>query len=388
MLQMDFKAHNRRSEAIWKAYHADRPTRVPVTLYADARNWLHETAENRKHITLSEYLKDPALMLDCQVRARDWIRHTYLSDDGMGDPEEGWSVTVDCQNYLEPVWFGAQLKDGIEPHAPAFLADADKWRIFEAGHPDAFSGIGEQVRTYYEWFQDRKRDFSYKGIPLTGVHMPFNMTGTDGPFTVACGIRGVENFLCDLVEDPDYACQMLDFVTSAILKRILTVRAYLGESARSGGFGFGDDAIVLLSPAMYREFVLPMHRRLYEELTVPGGARGIHLCGDAQRFFPMLANDLGVRDFDTGFPIDFAKLYRELPPDTRVNGGPEASLLRGGSPEQVTARVQEILSAGVMERSGKFVLREANALSPGTPPENVNAMYRACERFGWYERNK
>ena len=384
MPAMDFKAHNRRSEEIWAAWHAGRPIRVPVTLYADTRNWLHEPDENRKGVTLSAYLQDPALMLDCQVRARDWIRHTYLSDDGMGDPEDGWSVTVDCQNYLEPVWFGATLHDGLEPHAPAFLGDADKWRIFDRGVPDAFAGIGGQVRTFFEWFQDRTRDFTYKGIPLTHVHMPFNMTGTDGPFTIACGIRGVENFLCDLLEDPEYAVQLLDFITTAIIGRIRAVRAYLGEPSRSSGFGFGDDAIVLLSPAMYRTFVLPLHRRLYESLAAEDGSRGIHLCGDAQRFFPILAGELGVRDFDTGFPIDFARLYRELPADTRVNGGPEVSLLRDGTPAQVEARVREILGSGVMDLSRRFVLREANALSPGTPAENVNAMYRACERYGGY----
>jgi len=33
---------------------------------------------------------------------------------------------------------------------------------------------------------------------------------------------------------------------------------------------------------------------------------------------------------------------------------------------------------------GRFVLREANNMSPGIPVENINAMYRAAKEFGVY----
>lgn len=384
MLQIDFKEHNRKSAEIWKAYRAGNPTRVPVTIYADTRNWIHEPGENLHGVTLSEYLKDSQLMLECQVRAQDWKRHNILSDDGMGDPEDGWSIILDYQNYLEPVWFGAELKDGLEPHALAFLGEEDKHAIFEKGIPDAFSGIGGDVRDRYEWFLERMKSFRYRNLPVAHLNMPFDTTGTDGPVTIACGIRGVEDFLCDLVDDPDYALQLLDFITTATIARIRKVRAYLGQPDKSDDFGMADDSIVLLSPSMYREMILPFHRRIFDELTTEGGSRGIHLCGDAQRFFPVIACELGVRAFDTGFPIDFGRLYDELPKDTCVYGGPEIGLLHSGTVEQVERRVREVLASGVMQKSGKFVLREGNALAPGTPLDNVNAIYRTCERYGNY----
>jgi len=59
-------------------------------------------------------------------------------------------------------------------------------------------------------------------------------------------------------------------------------------------------------------------------------------------------------------------------------------LLRTGTPEQVRAETRRILDSGVMA-GGKFVLREGNNLAPGTPEENVAAMYAACREFGGYE---
>jgi uroporphyrinogen-III decarboxylase len=38
-------------------------------------------------------------------------------------------------------------------------------------------------------------------------------------------------------------------------------------------------------------------------------------------------------------------------------------------------------------RGGKFILREGNNLAPGTPIENVAAMYEACKKFGPYEQD-
>lgn len=383
MLTIDFQTHNARSREIWKAYNEGKPIRVPVTIYADARNWMHEKGENVRGVTLSDYLQDKDLMFECQVKAQEWIRHNILSDDGMGYPEEeGWSVIVDFQNYLEPVWFGGEVTYGLEPHALAFLNDGNKRLVFDKGIPGAFEGIGGKVKEYYDYFGEKLENYSYKGIPVKNVRMPYNMAGSDGPFTIACGIRGMENFINDLLSDPDYAHELLDFITTAIINRIKKVREYTGQ--KPAGFGIADDAIVLLSPALYSEFVLPCHKKIYEALTPENGARSMHLCGNAQPFFPILEKELAIKSFDTGFPIKFEQLYDALSPDVQIIGGPQVALLKFGTRAQVKEEVKRILTSGVMEKSKRFVLREGNALSPGTPPENIKAMYEACEEYGYY----
>jgi uroporphyrinogen-III decarboxylase len=137
---------------------------------------------------------------------------------------------------------------------------------------------------------------------------------------------------------------------------------------------------------MYREFVLPCHRRILDELTVPGADRSMHLCGDAQRFFPILQKELGVMSFDTGFPVDFARLYDELLPGTRIYGGPSTGLLLNGTPERIDAEVRRILASGVMGKSRAFVLREGNSLAPGTPFANVNQILLTSRDAGVYPR--
>lgn len=385
MLNIDFKAHNQRSKEIWKAYESGNPIRVPVVIYADIRNWINMPTENTSGITMTDYIKNPDIMLDCQVKASEWIRHNILSDGGMGYPEDGWSVMVDFQNFFESVWFGGEIKYGKEPHTEPFLTDANKYSIFDKGIPEPFSGINGEVIRRYEYFMEKTKSYSYKGVPLTRIDMPFNMLGTDGPFTIACSIRGAENFIVDMLEDSEYAHQLLSFITSSIIARIRKTRKYLGLDEKLNGFGFADDSIAMLSVEFYKEFILPYHRRIFDELTAGADGRGMHLCGDAQRFFPVFENELNVKSFDTGFPINFERLYEELSPEVRVMGGPPTGLIHSGTPEAVEAEAKRILQSGVMEKSKFFVLREGNALAPGTPIANVNAIYRAAEKYGYYK---
>jgi uroporphyrinogen-III decarboxylase len=381
---IDFKAHNEKAKAIWEAYESGNPIRVPVVIYADVRNWINESSENTKNITMTDYINNPDIMLECQIKASEWIRHNILSDSEMGYPQNGWSVMVEFQNFLESVWFGAPIVDGSEPHSAAFLTDDNKWSLLDKGIPEPFSGINAEVVRRYEYYREQINRYFYQGIPLTEVHMPYNMMGTDGPFTIACSMRGAGDFIMDILDDNEYAHQLMGLITQAIIQRIKKVRKYIGLEEAAESFGFADDSIVLLSPDMYKEFVFPYHKRIFDELTTENSSRGMHLCGDAQRFFPILEQELNVKSFDTGFPIDFERLYKELSPDVCIMGGPSTKLIRYGTPESVKKEAKRILGSGVMDMSKRFILREGNALAPGTPIRNVNAIYEAAEEFGYY----
>ena len=101
----------------------------------------------------------------------------------------------------------------------------------------------------------------------------------------------------------------------------------------------------------------------------------MHLCGDASRHFKTLRDELGVYEFETGFPINFTNLRNELGPDVTIHGGPDIMILRDGSVQEVRLETRRILQSGILD-GGKFVLREGNNLAPHTPFENLSAMYQ------------
>ena len=209
---------------------------------------------------------------------------------------------------------------------------------------------------------------------------PFGLD-TDGPLTVATNLRGTEIYT-DFYTDPDYVHQLLDFIVEGTIARIKAHRRFFGLPEVSETWGYADDSVQLISTPMLREFIIPAHRKLIRALTTADRV-SIHLCGNATRHFTTLRDELGCYSFDTGFPVDFAWLREAVGPDVEIKGGPRVTLLRSGTPEEIAAEVTRILETGIME-GGKFILREANDLAPGTPLENLDAMYAAGRCYGAY----
>lgn len=380
---MDFEAHNREVKLVWEAYRAGRPTRVPMVLGINVRFTMFEHPANPEKIDFERYFADPETMLRRQLEHLEYIRFHVPADHEMGWPSE-WRIEVDFQNVYEAAWFGCPIEfhDGQVPDTVPILTNDRKRMLFDQGLPDPFEqSFLRRNWDFYEYFrQAEEHGRTHKGIPIR-AGWPTGL-GTDGPMTVCCNLRGTTEFCLDLMEDPGYAEELLDFVTEGIARRIEAYRRELGLPVVQEGFGWADDSVALLSTEQYREFVLPRHRRLVERFST-GGPNSVHLCGDATRHFCTLRDELNVRSFDTGFPVDFARLRAQLGPDVEILGGPTVMLLKEGTPEEVEREVVRILRSGITE-GGRFILREGNNLSPGTPLENVRAMHETVRREGRY----
>ena len=384
MLDMDFDAHNEEVKEVWDAYHAGKPIRVPVILGLNPRYYLLSSWLNPKGIRFEDYFNDPDLMLETQLEFQHYVRHNLLFDAEMGMPKESWpGVYVDFQNTYEASWFGCPVmfRENQVPDTEPILTDDTKRMLFDRGIPDPFKdGSMAKNLEYYERMVEKIKGYTFMELPVAGVS-PTGL-GTDGPFTAAANLRGATEICLDIYEDPESVRELLDYITEATIVRIKAWRAKLGHDQKPACWGIADDSIQLLSCDMYREFVLPCHRRLFEELAGPG-PHSIHLCGDATRHFKMIRDELNVMGFDTGFPVDFGRLRKELGPDVLINGGPSVQFLLQHTPEEIREEVRRILSTGVME-GGKFVLREGNNVAPGIPEANLNAMYDAAKEFGAY----
>jgi hypothetical protein len=295
----------------------------------------------------------------------------------LGMPER-WAIRIDFQNYYDAAWFGCEVKyldEQVPDTTPAFADNPE--RVMANGLPDPHGGIFARGLEYFEHFQARAAGEEYLGRPID-VFPPGCMS--DGIMTLACNLFGPELVCTMMAAEPDRLHPILDFLTEATILRMKAWRARMDYSDNRAPFGFADDSIALISTPMYEAHVLPYHQQLCDAFA-PGEPRAIHLCGDATRHFPVLEQKLNVKTFDTGYPIDFATLRENLGDDVTIQGGPHVELLRTASPAVVTAEVQRILTSGILD-TGRFVLREANNMAPGTPIENIEAMYYAGRKYG------
>jgi hypothetical protein len=372
---------NEEKKAVWDAYHQGKPKRVPVLVATNPRVILLNPRLNTGRYSFERYFQDPGTMLEVQLQHAHH-RATWLhrfTDDPLGVPEV-WHVSVDRQNVYEAAFFGAPLvyREGQVPDTKPILDAGDRERIFlvDIEHPLEHGFFHDALQLCLR-MKELARRMEYQGHPVEVLN--YAPSGTDGPLTVGTSLRGQAIFV-DLMADPDYATCLLGFITQAASNRVWAVRRYWQDENIAAGLA--DDSVQLISTCLYRDMVMPHHRRFYDTF-MPDRPRSIHLCGDSTRHFRTMRDELNIRSFDTGFPVDFAWLRYELGPDVEILGGPPVSLLLHGSPEMVYQKTREILLSGVKE-GGRFILREGNNLPPLVPEENLAAMYRCCLEHGWY----
>ena len=373
---------NDEKEAVWKAFNERKPIRVPVSISSNPRIVVLDPKLNRPGVTFEQIFNEPRAMMEATI-AHEHHRRTVINrycDSPTGLPEH-WSAAVSWQNTHEAAFFGAawHFREGQVPDTRPFLTAGNKESIFDVDIDRPVENpLSKRGLRFYEEMCRIAKGYLFHGLPVKIGR--YDQAGTDGPLTTAMNLRGTD-MMTDLVEDPQYAERLLDRLTDAAIKRVHAWRKYWNDD-RLGG-GLADDSIQLLSTAMYRRMVLPRHRRYLDEFA-PGKPRSIHLCGDVMRHMKTLRDELNVQTWDSGFPVDFARMREELGPGVQINGGPGVTLLLHGAPRQVYDRTCEILESGV-KTGGRFVLTEANNLPPCVPEENLAAMYKAALEKGGYD---
>lgn len=378
--KMDYEAHNKEVKEVWDSYNAGSPVRMPMLLTSGVRIILCNPALNPDGITFEQYSTDIDMMMQVQLAYQYYLRHFCIYDAAMGD-EQDYHVYVDFQNYYDAAWFGASVyyPEGNVPCSEPFLSDDNKYDIFN-NKPDVWNAFMQRNIRYGDYMAEKCEHMTFRGakVKFAGV----SLRGTDGPMTVACSLRGTTGFCIDLYEDTEYTLKLLDFVTDATIERIIAMREKynhaIGES-----FYFADDCIAMLSKADYIEYILPRHKRLAAASSTLKQPGFVHLCGDAQRHFKTLRDELNIWSFDTGYPINYTKLYAELGGDIKVRGGVKASILQSATPQEVAAETRRIIEE-VKPLTKYFTIGEANDLSPCTPLENIAAMYEVVREYGRY----
>ena len=379
---IDFTKHNEEVRQVWEAYRLGRPVRVPMLLTSVPRIWILDTSLNRAGILWKDYLNHPEIMYEICLKHKYYVAHTIPQDEEMGIPASHWNIHLEFGNVYEESWLGCEIiypEGQIATTVPRYRGDAG-YALFERGLPGPFDGFMGKVREYYEFALQKSSQDEFYGRPVKITH-PIPL-GTDGPLTVANGLRGAQLFE-DMLTDEDYYHRMMSFVTEAIIARIRAWREYLGLDPRPTCGGIADDAIQFISTRLYREKVLPYHQRIFSELFGEG-PHSMHLCGNVQRHFPTLIQELNVKSFDTGFPINFTALREEVGEDVDIQGGVPVGSLLNESPQTIYQKTKEILASGIM-RGGKFIMKEANDLAPCVPLANMEAMYTATRLHGIYQ---
>ena len=200
-------------------------------------------------------------------------------------------------------------------------------------------------------------------------------------FERAWAIMGMDNFLMALVTHPHESHAFLHGLAT-FARGVFDRYLELGVDGVSFSEDLGSQRALMISPAMFREFILPEYvfcfaRALGEKKMVM-----FHSCG----CIDAIAGDRAAIGVTTLNPIqaranDLPKVKRDTLGRMALNGAIDTSVLARGAPADVRAeviRVMEILKAG-----GGYVCGPDQSI-PGIPQENMRALWDTAREVGRY----
>ena len=211
---------------------------------------------------------------------------------------------------------------------------------------------------------------------LEGKRCVFVKTG--GPYLRTSNLRGSEQWLIDLAEDPGFALELALRVTDHMTA--VGMEAIRRYDLWDTGVWFYDDMGCnrgpMFSPATFERVFLPCYRRMCQAYR-QAGVRHIllHSDGNIEPILDMLL-DAGIEGINPVEPkagMHAVRLRERYGRSLALLGGLDnAHVLPRGTPQEIEAHVRHVLSTG--ERGGLVI--GAHSIGPDIPVENYDLVHR------------
>jgi uroporphyrinogen-III decarboxylase len=265
---MDHRFEQAR-QRIHDAYSHKDTGEMPV-LVMDVNYWV--SGESPQLIP-DDYFTSPASMLEFQLAKID--RHLAWFQDDYIPVLWPWYGTV-----VVPSAIGSTVlfQRGMDPAVEGRLLERpEEIRKLQPPNP-LTDGLMPRVLETIRHFRQHS-------------DLPVMFTDAQGPLNIALTLCGVENFFVWVREQPALAHELMDYATEVLIGWIRLQKQYAGQPENGGAFphsillpeGFGgvcisDDDCTVMSPRMYREFVVPYNSRVFKAF----GGGTLHYCGSAK----------------------------------------------------------------------------------------------------------
>lgn len=232
-----------------------------------------------------------------------------------------------------------------------------------------------------EWFDCSGIEAQIDKLNSDGNRKWF-MTFGGGGFESPWYMRGMEQFLMDLVVNPEIAeaiCQRVTDFFLARTRKLLDAAKGKIDMVLTGG-DIGTQRGMLLSPKLWRERVKPWSGRLIQTYKKLGCKTIYHSDGA----FVEVIEDFIELGLDVLNPIqtradgmDPAFLKKKFGDRLCFNGGVDIQeILPHGTPAEVAAETKRMIA--ILGAGGGYIVEPAHAFQPDTSCQNIMAMYEAA----------
>lgn len=369
-------------ERVRAVLRRELPDRVPMDLWGtDSRmstEFYKAVAEKVGFAELGERIRPGSTSEYEDYRISDMIGSDFRHIN-IGKPDGFRSYTDDKGNIIDEwgvgrKWIGMHPALTYHPLAEATIDDLETYHWPSMRDAGRVRGLEERAKDWYE-----NTDFA---ITATSA--------TSGTIFEWCQyLRGIEQFLIDLYEDPEFAEALIAKVTDLLIELNVYYLEAVGPYIEWIEFSsdFGTQNAPFLSPALFEEFFLEPHKRLFGacKKAAPNVKIFLHSCGSVKMLMPQFI-EMGVEVQSALQPLaadmDSAGLKETFGDRLVFHGGVDIQQAMTGTLADVDADVKKRIDA--FAKDGGYILSPSNHFQIDVPVENFLRMYEFGRAYGVY----
>lgn len=346
-------------ERVLTALRHEKPDRVPLDFWATPETW-----EKLKIYFQTD--KEEIILQRLEIDIRE-IQPDYIGAKIVKD-EEG--------TYF----------DSMGVHRRVVKNEFCQYEEY-ASSPLGYVKEIEDFERYDKWPSLNNYDFEGLSNKIGDIYKTYyTKLETGGLFEFAWALRGYEQFMIDMVLNPEIAHYIMEKITDfwcEYVKRALTCAGDKYDMVYTYD-DIGTQSTLLMSKEMWAEFLKPYHEKLNKVIHAFGKTVMYHSCG---AIYDMI-EDLANLPIDVLNPIqpraagmDMKNIKDNFGKKLCFHGAIDIQyVLPRGTKKKVREAVQHAIDTlGV---DGGYILTSAHYIQADTPVENIIEMYKEAKQYG------
>lgn len=320
---------NNRLEKLLKNEPIDRPLVTPILMMFAAK-FINKTYRD--------------YYLDYRVLVESWLRcHEKFQFDMM--------MTI-SDPYRETEGIGGKFEypvDNVPKCIERPIKNYAELRKLKVPYPSDCPRMLDRLKAC-ELFKKEVGD----EIPILGW--------IEGPMSQMSNLRGMDQIMMDLYDQPDFVADLLEFV-------VAVEKSFALEQIKAGAnwIGIGDAAASLISPKIYHEKIMPKEKELVDFIHDNRAKVKMHICGNITNHLENLVQ-MGADIIDLDWMVPIEKAVDLLQPGQVVCGNFDpVRILLDGTPENVFEAAVKCIEKG----QGRLIHSPGCEVPINTPIENV-----------------
>ncbi|MDI9506234.1 MAG: uroporphyrinogen decarboxylase family protein [Bacillota bacterium] len=185
-------------------------------------------------------------------------------------------------------------------------------------------------------------------------------------------LHGTLETLMDFIEEPKFVDEVLDRIADYNCK-VVDIACEYPIDCIFFGDDWGMQKGLQMGLPLWRRFIKPRLKRMYDHVRKYGKYIAQHSCGDCREVFPDLV-ELGLDIYNTFQPevYDIAYFKEKYGHAITFFGGISTQcILPFKTPEEVKAEMHRVMD--ILSVNGGYILAPTHAMPNDVPPENVMA---------------